>query len=164
LQVREQAAAEAAIGADMPVSINPLMQLVHDDNWVAAAEMIYFMEEKKHFEELQQLIMTRSPNLGDCNRRQPKYKSPNSTLMHMMAHHKPSDRASDHEKEAYDYAWERVGLSMRNVPEIDVRQGFDAYGKTPLMAAAAQNNIVAMIHLLMNGASGFRRVLGLLSD
>ena len=148
----------------MPVDINPLMQLVHDNEWVEAAEMIYFMVEDGNVKQLFQLIMTRSPNQGVCSRRLTPYKSANSTLMHMMAHHKPSDNATEHEKKAYDYAWERVGLSMRNVPEIDVRQGFDAYGKTPLMAAAAQNNIVAMIHLLMNGASGFRRVLGLLSD
>ena len=149
----------------MPVSINPLMRLVHDNDWVAAAEMIYFMEDKGRFEELQQLIMTRSPNLGDCNRRQPKYKSANSTLMHMMAHHKPdTDTASNHELGAYEYCWEQVGLRMKGVPEIDVRQGFGGMGKTPLMAAVAQNNIVAMINLLMNGASGFRRVLGLLSD
>ena len=148
----------------MPVGINPLMQHVHDNEWYETAELIGFMLEKGDVGELHQMIMTRSPGQGVCDRRQPQYKCPNSTLMHMMAHHKPLPGAERVVKDSYEYAWQQVGLAMRDVPEIDVRQGVDRQGKTPLMAAAAQNNIIAMIYLLMSGASGFRRVLGLLSD
>ena len=148
----------------MLVDINPLMQLVHDNEWHETASLIGFMLDNGDVGQLHQMIMTRSPGKGDCDRRQPQYKCPNSTLMHMMAHHKPLPGADQNEKDSYEYAWQQVGLSMRDVPEIDVRQGVDRQGKTPLMAAAAQNNIVAMIALLMNGAGGFRRALGLLSD
>ena len=161
-----QAAAENEIGADLPVDINPLMQLVHDNNWVEAADMIQYMVDNGNFKQLEQMILTRSPNQGACSRRiNPRYLSANSTLMHMMAHHKPNpEYAGDYELGAYEYCWEQVGFRMKGVVEIDVRQGFGITGKTPLMAAAVQNNVLALISLLVAGASDFRRVLGLLSD
>ena len=79
--------------------------------------------------------------------------------MHMMGHDKPT-RDDPVEAAAYTKLWAIVSVALDADPRIDVRRGGPG-GKTPLMVAAAQNNTTAMTYLLYAGASGFRRVPGL---
>ena len=103
------------------------------------------------FRQFLLMICTKSPDKEKCN--EVGFKVAHTTVMHMLAHDKPTERSPAADHDAYMYVWQCVFKIMVGQAAVDVRQGIPGDGgKTALQNAALQNNEIAMCGLLAAGA------------
>ena len=146
----------------MPEELTEFMWAVHEKQWVAAALVVESYWGKGMFRQFLLMICTKSPDKEKCN--EVGFKVAHTTVMHMLAHDKPTERSPAADHDAYMYVWQCVSKIMVGQVAVDVRQGIpDDNGKAALQNAALQNNEIAMCGLLAAGAGALRRVPGLLS-
>ena len=98
-------------------------------------------------------VCHKSPDLDRCHGM--GFKVAHTTVLHLLAHDKPTDRSPQNHHDAYMYTWQMVSAVMVDHVAIDVRQGIPGDGgKTALQNAVVQKNELAMCGLLSAGASG----------
>ena len=142
---------EADYNVDMDENFIDFMWAVQERSWVEAALIVEGYWGKGMFRQFLLMICTKSPDKEKC--KEVGFKVAHTTVMHMLAHDKPTERSPAADHDAYMFVWQCVSKTMVGQVAVDVRQGIPGDGgKTALQNAALQNNEIAMCGLLAAGA------------